>query len=201
MEFHEKLQELRKQKHLTQEELANALYISRAAVSKWESGRGYPSIDSLKEISRFYSVSIDDLLSGEELLSLAETDQQEKTRSLRDLVFGILDCMTAILFFLPFFGQPNGNRVEIVPLLSFNEHVNYIWLSYAVIVSLTTMFGIIQLTLQNCQYHLWVKNKVRISFALTIISTMFAIMNRQPYPGGFWLCLLIIKGILLQKQP
>lgn len=69
LEFHEKLQELRKSRGLTQEELAEALFVSRTAISKWESGRGYPSIDSLKEISSYFSVSIDDLLSGEQLIS------------------------------------------------------------------------------------------------------------------------------------
>ena len=74
MEFHEKLQELRKKRGLTQEELAEALYVSRTAISKWESGRGYPSIDSLKEISSYFSVTIDDLLSSEKLLFIAEKE-------------------------------------------------------------------------------------------------------------------------------
>ena len=72
MEFHEKLQELRKHRGLTQEELAEALYVSRTAISKWESGRGYPSIDSLKEISGYFGVSIDNLLSGDQLILIAE---------------------------------------------------------------------------------------------------------------------------------
>ncbi|MBR7039698.1 MAG: helix-turn-helix transcriptional regulator, partial [Oscillospiraceae bacterium] len=42
MEFSEKLQTLRKKKGLTQEELAQALFVSRTAISKWESGKGYP---------------------------------------------------------------------------------------------------------------------------------------------------------------
>ena len=54
MEFNEKLQELRKQKGLTQEELAEALYVSRTAISKWESGRGDPNSDSLKAISNYF---------------------------------------------------------------------------------------------------------------------------------------------------
>ena len=74
MELNEKLQELRKQKGITQEELAEALYVSRTAVSKWESGRGVPSIDSLKAISKYFSVSIDSLLSGEEILEIAGDD-------------------------------------------------------------------------------------------------------------------------------
>lgn len=52
MEFNDKLQELRKRENLTQEELAEILHVSRAAVSKWESGRGLPNIDSLKDISK-----------------------------------------------------------------------------------------------------------------------------------------------------
>ena len=77
MEFHEKLQELRKNRGLTQEELAEALYVSRTAISKWESGRGYPSIDSLKEISNYFSISIDDLLSTEKLLSIAKRENKK----------------------------------------------------------------------------------------------------------------------------
>lgn len=78
MEFHEKLQELRKRKGLTQEELAEALYVSRTAISKWESGRGFPNIESLKAVSKFFSVSVDELLSGEELLAIAVDDRKEK---------------------------------------------------------------------------------------------------------------------------
>ena len=74
MEFNEKLQQLRTGKNLTQEQLAEQLYVSRTAISKWESGKGYPNIESLKCISKFFSVTIDELLSGDELITLAETE-------------------------------------------------------------------------------------------------------------------------------
>ena len=56
MEFNEKLQQLRTGKNLTQEQLAEQLYVSRTAISKWESGKGYPNIESLKCISKFLSL-------------------------------------------------------------------------------------------------------------------------------------------------
>ena len=87
MEFCEKLQELRKKRGLTQEELAEQLYVSRTAISKWESGRGYPSIDSLKAIAKYFSVSVDDLLSGDTVLAIAEEDRTRSEKCSRTLAY------------------------------------------------------------------------------------------------------------------
>ncbi len=200
MEFNYKLQQLRKQKNLTQEELAEALYVSRTAVSKWESGRGYPSIDSLKTISKLFSVSVDELLSGEELICLAETDSKEKANSFSDLVFGILDCTMALLFFLPFFAQRGEDMIYTVSLMSLTEAPDYIRIPYIVMVAATFVFGIAILALQNFHNRQWVKNKLLISLILSIICVLFFIMSGQPYVAVFVFCLLIIKGVLLIKQ-
>ena len=58
MEFGEKIQKLRNQNKWTQEQLAEKLYVSRTAVSKWESGKGYPNIDSLKDIAKLFNKTI-----------------------------------------------------------------------------------------------------------------------------------------------
>lgn len=70
MEFCEKLRELRKQKGLTQEELAQILCVSRIAISKWESARDYPNLDSLKAMAKFFGVSVDQLLSGDDQIAM-----------------------------------------------------------------------------------------------------------------------------------
>jgi transcriptional regulator with XRE-family HTH domain len=100
MEFGEKLQELRKARSLTQEQLAEALYVSRTAVSKWESGRGYPSIDSLREVSRFFSVTIDELISPDEVVSVAQAERRSFAHGYASLVCGLLDVLPALLLVL-----------------------------------------------------------------------------------------------------
>lgn len=94
MELSEKIVLLRNNKSLTQEELASILYVSRTAISKWESGLGYPSIDSLKNIATFFEISIDELLSSEEMFSIAKNESINIVNQLKDLVFEILDCST-----------------------------------------------------------------------------------------------------------
>ena len=106
MEFREKLQQLRKAAGLTQEELAQALYVSRTAVSKWESGRGYPSIDSLKALSAFFSVSVDQLLSGERILDIARQERENGVRTLSDRLFAAADLLALLLILLPLYPKP-----------------------------------------------------------------------------------------------
>lgn len=59
------LQNLRKDKNFTQQELADYFHVSSKTVSKWECGKALPEIPLLKEISEFYSVSVDEILNGE----------------------------------------------------------------------------------------------------------------------------------------
>lgn len=65
MKFYEKLRKARKENGMSQEELANQMNVSRQAVSKWESGQGYPETDKLLMISNIYGVSLDYLLKEE----------------------------------------------------------------------------------------------------------------------------------------
>ena len=113
MEFNEKLQELRKAKSLTQEELAEALFVSRTAISKWESGRGYPNLDSLKEISKFFSVSIDDLICSEEIISAAEDEKKECIDKYISLICSALDILPVLLLFMPVFGNGTDSPASV----------------------------------------------------------------------------------------
>ena len=183
MEFHEKLQELRKQKGLTQEELAALLFVSRTAVSKWESGRGYPNIDSLKAIAAFFSVTIDELLTGEEVLTLAEENNKQKEAHLLDLVFGLLDCSIIMFLFLPFFGQNINGNIQAVSLLSLTEIAPYLKTLYLVFVIGIVITGILTLALQNSEYPFWIKNKTRLSMIFHAVGVLLFIISSQPYGG------------------
>ena len=200
MEFHEKLQELRKQKGLTQEELAESLYVSRTAISKWESGRGYPNIDSLKAISKFFSVTIDELLSGEEVLTIAEEDQKQKESILRDMVFGLLDLSGAMFFFVPFFGQKADGYVQAVSLASLTVIAPYLKAAFFAAVIGMIISGILTLVLQNYRGAFWVRNKRILSLLIHTATALLFIISAQPYAAVFVFVFLVIKVVCLLKK-
>ena len=200
MEFHEKLQELRKQKGLTQEELAQVLFVSRTAVSKWESGRGYPNIDSLKALAACFSVSVDQLLSGDQVLTIAEEEKKQTGRSYRDLIFGLLDLSVAMFLFLPFFGQTTGETVSAVSLLSLSGIASYLNAAYFAAVAVITVWGILTLALQNCHWAVWEKGKTNLSFLLSGLGGLLFIISSQPYAAACLFLFLLIKVFLVLKS-
>ena len=199
MEFNEKLQELRKRKGLTQEELAESLYVSRTAISKWESGRGYPNIDSLKAIAAFFSVTIDELLSGGEALTIAEEEQKERERQFRDLVFGLLDCSTVMFLFLPFFGQRADGVIRGISLLSLTGISSWLKTAYFAAVIGMTVSGLLTLALQNCRQGFWVRSKSKLSWALNAAGVLLFIISLQPYAAVLLFVFLAIKVLLMMK--
>ena len=183
MEFHEKLQKLRKQKGLTQEELANVLFVSRAAVSKWESGRGYPNIDSLKAMAKYFSVSIDELLSGEEALNVASEDHNEKQNRFRDFVFGLLDCSCTMLLFLPFFGQAIDGVISEVSLLELATIAPYMKGVYLTAVIGMVCIGLLHIVLRNTGTTVFDKNILSIGWNAG--GVFLFIISPQPYAAAF----------------
>ncbi len=200
MEFNEKLQELRKQKGLTQEELAEKLYVSRTAISKWESGRGYPNIESLKAIAKFFSVTVDELLSSGEVLTIAEEDNKRKEKHFYDLIYGLLDLCIAMLLFLPFFAEKADGIIQSVSLIALDGVQPYLKIAYfAVVISMIVM-GILTLALQNSQWVAWVKSKTLISLMLGAIAVLVFMISSQPYAAVFAFALLVIKAFMLIKR-
>ena len=200
LEFGEKLQELRKSRGLTQQELAEALYVSRTAISKWESGRGYPSIDSLNEISGFFSVSIDDLLSGEKLVSLAKKENQSNIRHICDLLFGIVDLMNITLIILPLYPNLIDGYIYSVNLFAYTKTTSFNRMVYWVLFVALIVIGGLKVVLNQMRIERGREIITAISTGLSIITVLFLGMTREAYAITMAFLLLILKSILIFKN-
>ena len=197
MEFNEKLLQLRKAKGLTQEELAEALYVSRTAVSKWESGRGYPSIDSLKEISNYFSVTIDDLLSGEKLILLAEKENKTNIKNMCGLMFGILDIFYVVLILLPLYPKTVGGYVFSVSLFNYGETSYFNILVYKIMFALFVALGAAKLLLLYFKVLKGQKMLTAFSILLGVFAALFLSLAREAYAASAAILLLAAKTALV----
>lgn len=217
MELNEKLRQLRVGKNLTQEQLAEKLYVSRTAVSKWESGGGYPSIDSLKQLSEFYGVSLDELLSGDALLNLAEKENRQKENDLRSLFFGLLDCSAVLYFFLPLFAE-REETIRSVSLMALAGVAPYMLVLYRAVVLLLVLCGAMSTILNSKAFEglrlreqsgekesggflFREQNRERLSLILGAAATLLFTLGMQPYAAALAFVFLCIKAILKKKAP
>ena len=198
MEFNEKLQELRKARSLTQEELAEALFVSRTAISKWESGRGYPNLDSLKEISKFFDLSIDELICSEEIISAAEDEKKECIDKYVSLICSTLDILPVLLVFMPVFGNGTDSPSS-VSLYAITGISPWIKAVFAVLIGATVLNGICGIITSHFDKPVWDRHRLIMGMVLSIAGVAVFIMTRQPFAGIICLTILVLKGLLIGK--
>ena len=106
------LQDLRKEKGLTQEQLAEMTGVARRTVSRWETGSNMPDLDVLIELSDFYGVDLREILNGERksenmneelketVLQVADYSNEEKTRLLQRMHWLFIGGLLGLAVFL-----------------------------------------------------------------------------------------------------
>lgn len=197
MEFKAKLQQLRKASSLTQEELAVKLFVSRTAISKWETGKGYPNLESLQGISKIFNITINDLLSSEEILVISQEDKRNTSLFYTVFSFMTFDILTVLLMFLPMF----SNRVTI-PILMINIF-KYETTAFLKVILYIFFSGSGILAITECIAFFKYKHKIHYFLLLSLLFGavfLFYIINiREPYPTSILFIFLVLKAILFFK--
>ena len=169
-------------------------------MSKWESGKGYPNIDSLKDIAKLFDKTIDELLSSEEIIDIAKKENTSNIKRTNNLIYGLLDIISILFIFLPLYAHKTEDFIYSVSLMSTNDIGNSIKISYIVILSILSVIGIIELMLQFIDNKKIQRIVNIISLIIESFSVLFFAISRQTYLTAIIFIILIIKIIVIIKN-
>ena len=194
MELSKKIKQIRNGNKLTQEQFAEKMLVSRTAVSKWENGTCYPSIDSLKYMSQTFNISLDKLLASEEILELAKTENQSNISKYNGLLFCLLDIVRIIFIFLPLYSYKTNDFIYSVSLFNSNDLGITLKIIFMLIFIMFLILGIIELI-----FNFKGNNKLinKISIFLDVTSIFVLLFTKQPYVIALMFVIFIIKTIML----
>ena len=100
MDLGKKIMTMRNEKNLSQEQLAEKLNVTRQTISNWENGKFYPDIDSLVNLSKFFNVSLDVLLSYDDKVLDYLKDSTDIVKSNKDILYAVLLNILLIIAFI-----------------------------------------------------------------------------------------------------
>lgn len=117
MQFFKMLKARRKQLDITQKELADKLYVTRQAVSRWENNLGYPNLDVLIRISEILELSLDELLKGKEEVDVVnkiskDVRSKKMYKRISIIVSTILAAIVAFLFLFGYGRYTQNNMID-----------------------------------------------------------------------------------------
>ncbi len=101
MSFSERLKKLRKEKCLTQEELAKAIFVSRTLISKYENGSVYPTKENAEKLSLFFNVDLSELIDGNDTVQLV-LKNSDLTSKINNVISSIIVFISSVFVFLSF---------------------------------------------------------------------------------------------------
>ena len=194
MELSKKIKQIRNDNKLTQEQFAEKMLVSRTAVSKWEHGTCYPSIDSLKYMSQIFNISLDKLLSSEEILEIAKTENQSNISKYNSLLFCLLDIVRIIFIFLPLYSYKTNDFIYSVSLFNSNDLGITLKIIFMLIFIIFLVLGIVELIF-NFKGNNRLMNKM--SMFLDIISIFVLLFTKQPYVIALMFIIFVMKIIML----
>ncbi len=115
MNFAENLQNLRKKKNMTQDELAEKLQLSRQAVSKWESGSGYPETEKIISICEIFDCSMDELVRGKITLDKKDNYDLVMSTSAKQVSIAVTLILLSVSIFLTIIGlSPDVEQSSLI---------------------------------------------------------------------------------------
>ena len=161
--------------------------------------RGYPNLDSLKDLSRLFGISIDELLSNNELFELAKTENRANIGKMSGLVFAMVDMLVLAFFFMPLFGRQAGGQVQNVTLFAYAGS-GFLRAAYAAVLAAIAGFGLLQLVFLSAGCEKGLRMGKPCSVALHAAGILLFALSRQPYVTSFLFLLFMVKMVLLLRE-
>lgn len=197
MELSEKIQKLRKEHNLTQEQFAEKLFVSRTAVSKWETGRGMPSMESLQMIAKLFHITLDELLSTEEIVVIAESENKENIKRFASYMDGIINLAAFLALLLTLYKVEDNGFFYSVPLYQLGGWKGLVfWIAPIIMI----LCGIVELLLIGREQEKRIEIISTVGTIAHVGAITLLIVSGHPYPTVLLFFMFALKGVLLLKK-
>ncbi len=197
MELSEKIQKLRKEHNMTQEQFAEKLFVSRTAVSKWETGRGMPSMESLQMIAKLFHITLDELLSTEEIVVIAESENKENIKRFASYMDGVINLAALLGLLLPLYKVEDNGFFYSIPLYQLGGWQGLVfWIAPIIMI----LCGIVELLLIGREQEKRIGIISTVGTIAHVSAITLLIVSGHPYPTVLLFFMFALKGVLLLKK-
>ena len=121
MALHDNLKNCREEKGLSQIDVANRLHVSRQTISKWETGKSFPDIESIIMFSDIYDISLDELLKEEKAIVINDPDNHRTDESQLMMIISVISLIAPLGFFIAlmvmFFNKTHYSKYRTIRII------------------------------------------------------------------------------------